>query len=413
MRQLLVLFFLLRGFSLWAQPAAGTGPAVTVEVSRTHCLVRFVETLAGNGGTHTGSRWMFEHSRFNTPAARRWVRRYQSLDHEPGFHREGYPAGRLGGQATTGPAYLAATADARDLPDLLRRTVGLLPNEVLVRLDSVYRYFEPAFDTLAWQPHAAGLARLQTDYAQFLNEHQLMRKFGRLRAFYGSVWPDNLPYRVLLNPQIAPGQGFTNKACVSGNVVLLNCNPASRDFARGSAVMFHEMCHALSTQQRLGLQQQLERWYLHRASANRQSAYILMEEALATAAGEWVYAQQTGQPEAGAWYADDYIDRYAKAIYPLVAGYTERGQAIDSSLVNQAVGTFDKLFPQAATDYVNLFRNVLYWTETSFLIHITCAISAVFPHLLSRVLSSIIPSTPLSTYDIKSVTLSQTGVRCF
>ena len=363
MKQLLFVFFLLRGISLWAQPAGSAGPAVTVEVSRTHCLVRFVQTVAGSNGTHAGSRRVFEHSRFNTPAARRWLRRYQALDYDPGFDRDGYPAGRIGGQGSIMPGYLAASADARDLPDLLRRTVGLLPNEVLVSLDSVYRYFEPAFDTLTWQPHAAGLARLQTAYAQYLAEHRQMREFGRLRTFYGSVWPDALPYRVLLNPQLGSGAGFTNLASVSGNVVLLNCDPSSRDFVGGSTVMFHEMCHSLSTQQRRGLQQQLEGWYLHHPSPNHRYAYNLIEESFATAAGEWVYAQQTGQPETGEWYHDDYINRYAHALYPLVAGYTEHGQPIDSAFVGQAVALFDKTFPQAATDYVNLFRNVLYWTD--------------------------------------------------
>jgi hypothetical protein len=251
MKQLWFLGFWLGWFSLRAQPVVSTGPAVTVEVSRTHSLVRFVQTMAGNSGTHAGSRWMFEHSRFNTPVARRWLHRYQTLDYDPGFERESYPAGRVGAQGSIMPGYLAASADARDLADLQRRTVGLLPNEVLVALDSVYRYFEPAFDTLAWQPHAAGLARLQTAYAQFLAERQLMREFGRLRTFYGGVWPDALPYRVLLNPQLGPGQGFTNKASVSGNVVLLSCNPTSRAFLDGSTVMFHEMCHSLSAQQRL------------------------------------------------------------------------------------------------------------------------------------------------------------------
>ena len=364
MKQLSVLWLLLVVGPAGAQSGASSpGPAVTVEVNRTHCLVRFVETLAGNSGTHVGSRWTFEQSRFNTPAARRWIRRYQALDHEPEFHREGYPANRMGGQATTAPTYLAASADARDLPDLQRRTVGLLPNEVLVSLDSVYRYFEPAFDTLAWQPHAAALVRLQQAYAQFLAQQKLMQQFGRLRTFYGSVWPDALPYRVLLNPQLAPGTGFTNKASVSGNVVLLNCPPASRDFVGGSTVVFHEMCHSLSTQQRLGLQQQLERWYLHSASPNRRAAYNLMEEGVATAAGEWMHAQLTGQPTAGEWYDDDYINRYARALYPLVTGYTERGQPIDSAFVTQAIGAFDQTFPNAATNYVNLFRNVLYWSD--------------------------------------------------
>ena len=190
-----------------------------------------------------------------------------------------------------------------------------------------------------------------------------MQQFGRLRTFYGSVWPDAVPYRILLNPQLTDGKDFTNKATVSGNVVVLNCNPASRDFAGGTAVLFHEMSHALSTQQRRGLQQQLEGWYLHHPSPNGRYAYNLMEEALATAAGEWIYARQTGQPETGEWYNDDYISRYAQALYPLVAGYTERGQTIDSAFVAQAVPLFDRTFPQAATDYMNLFRNVLYWSD--------------------------------------------------
>ena len=260
MKKLLLLGFWLGCFSLRAQgPAAGSpGPAVTVEVSRTHALVRFVETLAGGSNTYKGSRRAFESSRFNTPAARRWLRRYQSLDRDPGFDRDDYPAGRLGSVGSIVPAYLAASADAADLPDLQRRTAGLLPNEVLVSLDSVYRYFAPAFDTLAWQPHAAALGRLGPAYAEFLTKSQLMQQFGRLRTFYGSVWPDALPYRVLLTPQLDVKQGFnglifTNHATATGNLVLLDCHPESRTFVDGTAVVFHEMSHSLSAQQRLGL----------------------------------------------------------------------------------------------------------------------------------------------------------------
>ena len=370
MKQLLFLGFWLFSLSLRAQVAtpASPGPAVTVEVSRTHALVRFVETLAGGSNTYRGSRKAFEASRFNTSAARRWLRRYHSLNLDPGFDRDGYPAGRLGSVGSIQPSYLAASADAHDLPDLLRRTAGLLPNETLTSLDSVYRYFTPAFDTLAWQPHAAELGRLRTAYADFLAQSQLMPKFGQLRTFYGSVWPDNLPYRILLTPQLDVKQGFnglifTNHATAMGNLVLLDCHPNSRSFVDGSAVVFHEMSHTLSAQQRLGLQQQLEGWYLRHPSPNHRYAYNLMEEALATVAGEWIYAQQKGRPEPGEWYYDDYINRYAHALYPLMTDYVERGRTIDSLFVHEAVALFDRTFPQAATSYVNLFRNVLYWTD--------------------------------------------------
>ncbi|SFQ26334.1 hypothetical protein [Hymenobacter arizonensis] len=367
MKLFICLCLLLVSLPVFAQPAA-PGPAVTVEVNRVFCLVRFVETLAGSSGGYVGSRKAFEKSRFNTPAARRWLRHYQNLNREPGFDFEGYPVGRLGSQGSTAPAYLAASADAQSLPDLQRRTVGLLPNEVLASLDSVYRFFTPAFDTLAWQPHAAELNKLRPAYAEFLAKSQLMQKFGRLRTFYGSVWPDEFSYRIQLNPQLNTSQGvggltFTNHAWVSGNTVLLDCHPASRNFVDGTAVVFHEMSHSLSAQQRLGLQQQLECWYLHNPSPNRRAAYNLMEEALATVAGEWIYAQQAGQPESGEWYNDDYINRYAKALYPLMTGYVERGQTIDSMFVSQAISAFDRTFPQAATDYANLFRKVLYWSN--------------------------------------------------
>ncbi len=190
-----------------------------------------------------------------------------------------------------------------------------------------------------------------------------MLQFGQLRTFYGSVWPDAVPYRILLNPQLDNGTDFTNKASASGNLVLLNCHPSTRDFVAGTAVVVHEMCHSLSVQQRLVLQRQLEGWYLHHASPNRRFAYNFMEEALATVAGQWVFAQQTGQLEAGEWYNDEYIDRYAKALYPVMAGYVERSQAIDSLFVSQAISIFDQTFPRAAANYVNLFRNVLYWSN--------------------------------------------------
>jgi len=367
MKQLVTLLLLLPASLGWGQPAApSSGPAVTVEVNRLHCFVRFVETLAGTGGSYVGSRRVFEASRFNTPAAQRWLRRYRQLDREPGYRREGYPADRLGAQATTAPAYLTAAAAATDLADLQRRTVGLLPNEVLVSLDSVYHFFLPAFDALAWQPHAAALDRQQEAYTAFLAEKKLMQQFGKLRTFYGSVWPDALPYRIQLSPQLDTGRYLTNHAWVSGNLVLLDCHPSSRDFVGGSAIVFHEMSHSLSVQQRLGLQQRIERWYKSNTSPNRRAAYYLMEEALATVAGEWMHAQQAGQPETGPWYQDDYINRYAHELYPLMASYITRGQELDSTFVAQAVSTFDRTFPQAATDYVNLFRKVLYWTDADY-----------------------------------------------
>ncbi len=370
-----------------ATPPVSPGPAATVEVRRMYCLVRFVQAAAGEG--YRGTRRAFEASRFNTPATQRWLRRYRQLDTEVSCPRQNYPDGRLGSQASTAPAYLSA-ADATDLADLQRRTVGLLPNEVLASLDSIYRQLQPAFDTLAWQPHAAELARQQAAYTTFLADKNLLPRFGQLRAFYGSVWPDALPFRILLSPQLDAGGDFTNQATTMGNLVLVGTHPASRKFAEATTVVFHEMSHALSSQQRQQLQQQLEQWYLHDAQPPQRDAYHLMEEALATVAGEWLYAQQLGQPEAGSWYQDDYIDRYAHALYPLMTGYIVRGQQIDQAFVQEAAALFARTFPNAAGEYTNLFRYVLYWTNSDDAGQVAQAFRAHFRSNYTRSITPII-----------------------
>lgn len=389
LKVLLVWLLLPAGLAV-AQPAQpnSVGPAATVEVSRVYSLVRFVQAAAGNG--YRGNRRTFEASRFNTPAAQRWLRRYRQLDTDVSCPRQNYPDGRIGSQASIEPAYLSAAADAADLADLQRRTVGLLPNEVLASLDSVYRHLQPAFDTLAWQPHAAELARQRTAYAAFLAEKGLMARFSQLRAFYGSVWPDAVPFRILLSPQFDAGATFTNQATTVGNLVLVGTHPTSRKFAEATAVVFHEMSHALSTQQRLGLQQQLEQWYLRAAQPPYRDAYHLMEEALATVAGEWLYAQQVGQPETGEWYQDSYIDRYAHALYPLMTGYIARGQQIDQAFVQEAGALFTRTFPNAATEYTNLFRYVLYWTDSDDAGQVQQAFRARFRSNYTRTITPIV-----------------------
>ena len=146
---ILLLWLLLPAGLATAQvvPGESAGPPVVVEASRVYSLVRFVQAAAGNG--YRGNRRTFEASRFNTPAAQRWLRRYRRLSTELSSPLQDSPEGRIGSQASTEPAYLSAAADATDLADLQRRTVGLLPNEVLASLDSIYRQLQPAFDTLA------------------------------------------------------------------------------------------------------------------------------------------------------------------------------------------------------------------------------------------------------------------------
>ncbi|WP_055562632.1 hypothetical protein [Hymenobacter sp. AT01-02] len=358
------LLFMVLKFSV-LHPAVSQPATIqaSVEVNRILSLVRYVEVVAGGKG-YRGVRQQFEQSAFNTPAAQAAIRRYQQLPREVDFQWPDYPADRLGSSGSSWNLFIKCAADAKDLPDLQQRAVGLMPNQTLVELSQVYQALSPAFEELLWYPYQTQLTQEREAYQAYLDRKQLLKHFTRLRTFYGSSWPNEVPYRIMLSPLPGPATTFTNSATVASNIVLLDCHPASTDFVSGSTVMFHEMSHSLSMQQRQELQQQMERWYQHSGSPAWRYAYSLMEEGLATAAGEWIYKQQAGQTESGEWYHDDYIDRYAKAIYPQVESYIANGRTIDSVFVRQVVATFDATFPYAATEYVNLFRKALYWTDT-------------------------------------------------
>ena len=78
MRKALFLAALLLT-TFWGVAQFSSAIQATVEVNRTHCLVRFVESVAGGEGD-AATRKAFEQSAFNTPAVQQTLRRYNQLD---------------------------------------------------------------------------------------------------------------------------------------------------------------------------------------------------------------------------------------------------------------------------------------------------------------------------------------------
>jgi hypothetical protein len=139
---------------------------------------------------------------------------------------------------------------------------------------------------------------------------------------------------------------------------------------RGSAhagslgVAAHEISHVLYDEQDIVLQGKLEEAFEKNKSQYAKYAYSYLNEALATACGNgWAYEQLAGKADTGSWYNDDYINRFAHAIYPLVKEYIEKGRRIDPAFVSKAIALFEEKLPEALYSFSNLLNSIRFYTD--------------------------------------------------
>ena len=87
---------------------------------------------------------------------------------------------------------------------------------------------------------------------------------------------------------------------------------------------------------------------------------------MATAIGNgWAYEQLNGRIDTAAWYADDYINGFAQALYPMVKVYLrERPSGLIVLFINAAIEAFAKTFPTADHDVAVLLNSVGIYADT-------------------------------------------------
>jgi len=110
-------------------------------------------------------------------------------------------------------------------------------------------------------------------------------------------------------------------------------------------------------------------------------AYDYIDEALATACGNgWAYKVLAGHEDRTEWYANDYINKYAHAIYPMVTEYVENGKQLDSAFIEKAIIAFEEKFPGAAYDYQNLMSRINLYTDAENSVQYNTVLSSINKH---------------------------------
>lgn len=355
MKKLLVIILMLAACTSGSEHK----DVISFRVSKPYCILNFIEAATGNPGISSTLRAYIDD---NIPASdtvfKSLLKKYKdSID--------------LGTPVADSLAYgygirsmfdmvANAAAMSDDIPALMQELTGVLPGKEILVLGDVLSAAEKRYDEVIWNKYGKRLSEQSAELSK--KTHQLSGMFFTLKQFYGSSWSDDTQFVVNLYP--IPGNKGSSSATAHGNVLSIGVLTGEEADAGKASVVVHEMCHMLYREQRPLLRDSIELYF--KASPSKYSPYALsfIDEALATACGNgWAYRELSGVSDSGSWYNNEYINGFAKALYPVVSDYIKQGKTIDSSFVAIAIDTFAGIFPRSVYDYSILFNDMFIYHD--------------------------------------------------
>ncbi len=330
-----------------AKATADYGDVVRIVYSKPFALLKFLETTTGHHGTsHTFREQIDSSNALQHATFKELVKSYNNLRLDYTWSRQDYPEKRKHTTSTWDLICVAAISSKTNT-EFFSRMIGVLPCDDYLKLKRVITETEPFYDAFLF---TAQEAAIQSKAAE-LRAHApaLNHLFDRFKVFYGSSWDKSVPFNLTIYP-IFGKQGETT-ATPHANSLEMGFLLESKDTYDMLAVGMHELCHVLFEEQPLALQRDLDSCFTARKDPYAAFAYRYIDEALATALGNgYAYQSLSTKVDTGSWYADDYINRYAKALYPLVQEYLDAHRQMDRDFVEKAVAVFRQTFPDALYD---------------------------------------------------------------
>jgi hypothetical protein len=345
------------------RPGSKASPLLSFKISKPLCLLTFLETASGDAhSSPTFRKYIKEHiTNDDTAAFKELVSSFSALDLDHNYILPQYPPQRQKPRSSEGLIKMAAV-QAKDLPDFFNRIAGILPNEQWLALKEIMGKTQYYYSQVINSEDNVAIEKQLRELKMYNDKTD--KAFLRLKTFYGSTWPDNQGFSVAIYP--IPGTSGTTTATPHSNCLVMAVLTKETDHDSRMGVAMHEISHVLYEEQPLSLQWKLDSAFMENGSVSMPYAYGYLDEALATACGNgWIYEFLTGKPEDGSWYNDEYINKYAHALYPLVKLYIDNFKTIDRSFVKKAISIFETEFPDAAYEFNNLFNQMNFYTDAN------------------------------------------------
>lgn len=269
---------------------------------------------------------------------------------------------------------MAIACDKKNFEVFFEAAKQCCDEDELVTLQLVMNHFRPIYEQLIWKPFSP---QLYTDRAWFrANEQAFSLPLEAVAKLFKSSAGVDEPLKAILVP--APtevkkeGNGFIfNSSEFSENLdvaVVISIGTVPPDAIAAfndqrvnnkrtledNDGLIHEFVHTIwafrSPEFRKALMASFEK-------ADRQFNYDLLNESQAAAIQAWFHKQVTGKDKPGRWYDNIYVDKYAKALLPVLQDYA----SLDSSnsprialnaddYAQKAIAAFEKTFPNWQED---------------------------------------------------------------
>ena len=349
-----VFFFGILCLSATAEPAM----QIRVLAKETHGLFYLLESLRGEAhhSQHLARVFWSLHPR--TESDSRALEAFQRLLNNPEWTGVTLPG--VGKRRRLSDVLEVLSLQARNSEDLLERSQAFLTLQDHAELTHAVRHFAPLYHALIWEKGRAELQRQSQELEEALKKAGMGERMAEARRFYASQWPAERAFWVALVPiPHKPGEVIHTYGHSDSFLEVIEV-PSGTPVSRHSGVVFHELCHSLWATMPAQRQQELRQDFYALGHPGR-CAYDQLNEALATALGNgWFQGLVDAKPPGAPWYADDIIDEYARALYPLVLKALHNPDVgLDKAFVNAAVRLFSERFPRYAEDINVVFREIV------------------------------------------------------
>lgn len=339
------LIFLALSFKGLAQ-----SPRFDVKFSEPLAIFVYVDHLSSKHPDNTFKK-QFAASIYNRDKYKSLLALFDTLRINYTYEFEGFPYGsKIPGM--TEALIKKNLVSSANLKDFKKRSVGLVPNSTLLQLTSILYEFQLVYRELIYQPNKIKFEKQLGEITELVKTKNLASCFDKGLSFYKAYWDDSFPFEIAFYP--FPGsQGFSAEAFCNNAVSALT--PETKDYNTLLGIMMHEIFHILYNEQSAIVKSNIAKWFTANPSKSSAYAYLLLNEALATAMGNgYVYESLSGKKDEGDWYDRKYIDQMAKKIYPMVADYIAQKKGIDEGFVNIYIKFYEENYTEWLNEMVNL-----------------------------------------------------------
>lgn len=235
----------------------------------------------------------------------------------------------------------------------------------------VLNHFRPIYEQVIWKPFSPQLMR---DLAWFRkNEPSFARPLEPVIALFHSSAGHTQPLKAVLVPaptevrQEGNGFHFISSAFSENldlgvaqsieiippdTIAALNDPRVNNDRTLAdNDGLIHEFTHTIWAFRDPVFKKKLIDYF---EKNKRQFNYDLLNESQASAVASWFYKQIKGKDKSGRWYDNTYVDKYAKAILPVLESFSNAGGKVPSlnaeEYAQKAADAFDKTFPDWRED---------------------------------------------------------------